>query len=256
MTHTTSRLCIVTGHSRGLGAAIAAQLLQAGTQLIGLSRRANESLADLARQQGAVLEQWPVDLADPLPAARRLRATLAALAPDRFTRAVLVNNAGAITSPAPLRDTDLDALSATMRIDLEATTLLCAAFLDATRLWRADRRVLNISSGLGRRAMASSAAYCAAKAGMDHLSRCLALEEGAQPNGARVVSLAPGVIDTDMQVQLRGADADAFPDRERFLALHREGQLTSADAAAARVLACLERADFGTQPVADVRELG
>lgn len=249
------RLCIVTGHSRGLGAALTAQLLQAGTQAIGLSRRASESLAALAQQRGARLEQWSVDLADPLPVARRLRATLAGVAPDRFARAVLINNAGAITAPAPLRDTDLDALSTTLRIDLEAATLLCAAFLDATRAWRADRRVLNVSSGLGRRAMASSAAYCAAKAGMDHLSRCLALEEGAQANGARVVSLAPGVIDTDMQVQLRGADVASFPDRERFVALHREGQLTSADAAAARVLACLERADFGTQPVADVREL-
>ena len=142
-----------------------------------------------------------------------------------------------------------------LTVSCVASTLLCAAFLDATRAWRGQRRVLNISSGLGRRAMAGSALYCAAKAGMDHLSRSLALEEESVPNGARVVSLAPGVIDTDMQVQLRGADAAAFPERERFAALHREGRLTSAEEAAARVLACLERADFGTQPVADVREL-
>ena len=250
-----SRLCIVTGHSRGLGAAMAAQLLQPDTLLIGLARRENAALTALAAQRGAQIEQWSVDLADALPAARRLRETLAGFAPERFERALLINNAGAITEPAPLRDTDLAALATTLRIDLEAATLLCAAFLDATRAWRGQRRVLNISSGLGRRAMAGSALYCAAKAGMDHLSRSLALEEESVPNGARVVSLAPGVIDTDMQVQLRGADAAAFPERERFAALHREGQLTSAEAAAARVLACLERADFGTQPVADVREL-
>ena len=87
--------------------------------------------------------------------------------------------------------------------------------------------MLNISSGLGRRAMAGSALYCAAKAGMDHLSRSLALEEESVPNGARVVSLAPGVIDTDMQVQLRGADAAAFPERERFVQLQRCGLLDS-----------------------------
>jgi NAD(P)-dependent dehydrogenase (short-subunit alcohol dehydrogenase family) len=90
---------------------------------------------------------------------------------------------------------------------------------------------------------------------MDHLTRCLALEEALLPNGARVLSLAPGVIDTDMQVQLRSADAQAFPDRDRFVALQREGQLTSADAAAARVLACLARPDFGEPPIGDVREL-
>ena len=249
------RLTILTGHSRGLGAAIAAQLLEPGHTVVGLSRRVNERLAALAAERGATLQQWPVDLAEPLPAAQRLREWLAGFAPDRFERGVLIDNAGAITPPAPLHDSDLGALSATLRIDLEATVLLSAAFLDATRGWRGQRRILNISSGLGRRAMASTAVYCAAKAGMDHLTRSIALEEALQDNGARVMSLAPGVIDTDMQMQLRGADAAAFPDRDRFVALQRDGQLSSADAAAARVLACLERADFGREPVADVREL-
>lgn len=249
------RLAILTGHSRGLGAAIAARLLEPGQWVVGISRRTNEGLAALAAERGATLEQWPVDLAEPLPAAQRLREWLAGIATDRFERVVLINNAGAITPPAPLRDSDLGSLAATLRIDLEATVLLSAAFLDATRGWRGKRRILNISSGLGRRAMASSAVYCAAKAGMDHLTRSLALEEALSDNGARVMSLAPGVIDTDMQVQLRGADAAAFPDRERFVALQRDGQLSSADAAAARVLACLERTDFGREPIADVREL-
>ena len=75
--------------------------------------------------------------------------------------------------------------------------LLSAAFLRASAEWTVPRRVLNISSGLGRRAMASQAGYCAAKAGMDHFTRCLALEQQALPNGARVCSLAPGVIDTE-----------------------------------------------------------
>jgi hypothetical protein len=89
------------------------------------------------------------------------------------------------------------------------------------------RKVVLVSSGLGRRAMAGSASYCAAKAGLDHLARAVALEEAARPNGARIVSLAPGVIDTDMQLQLRSADAAAFPERERFAGLHSGGQLDS-----------------------------
>ncbi|MBN8487442.1 MAG: SDR family NAD(P)-dependent oxidoreductase, partial [Burkholderiales bacterium] len=164
-----------------------------------------------------------------------------------------INNAGVI---APLRDLAridaADTLQA-LRVGLEAPALLCAAFIAATADWRVPRRVLNISSGLGRRAMAGSASYCAAKAGLDHLSRCLALEEAARPNGARVVSLAPGVIATDMQVQLRGADPAEFADRSAFVAMHDSGQLLSPEAAAARVLAFLDRADFGEQPVADVR---
>ena len=131
---------------------------------------------------------------------------------------------------------------------------LTAAFLHATAHWSGPRKVLNISSGLGRRAMAAQAGYCAAKAGMDHFTRCLALEEALKPNGARVCALAPGVIDTDMQVQLRGAGTTAFPDVGNFIGLKEKGLLTSPDAAAAQVLAFLQRPDFGTHPVADVRD--
>ena len=102
--------------------------------------------------------------------------------------------------------------------------------------------------------MASQAVYCAAKAGMDHFTRCVALEEALKPNGAAVCSLAPGVIDTDMQTQLRGADASAFPDQPTFIGLKNKGMLSTPEVAAGRVLAYLARADFGMQPVADVRE--
>ena len=132
--------------------------------------------------------------------------------------------------------------------------LMCAAFLAATQGWtQLPRKVLNISSGLGRRAMASSSAYCAAKAGMDHFTRCMALDEALLPHGAKVCSLAPGVVDTGMQVQLRGADPAAFPDRANFAGLHAQGQLASPQAAAGRVLSHLARADFGAEPVADAR---
>lgn len=132
--------------------------------------------------------------------------------------------------------------------------LLTAAFLHATSGWAAPRKVVLVSSGLGRRAMAGSASYCAAKAGLDHLARAVALEEAAKPGGARVVSLAPGVIDTDMQVQLRSADPTRFIERERFAALHRQAQLDTPAQAAAKLLAFLDRPDFGDNPVADVRD--
>src|SRR5207237_1812091 len=131
------------------------------------------------------------------------------------------------------------ALSQALRVGLEAPMLLTGAFLHATSDWRCARKVLNISSGLGRRAMASQAAYCAAKAGMDHFSRCVALEEAQRPNGARICSLAPGVIDTDMQVQLREADASGFPDVGTFQGLKAGGKLASPADAAARLVAGL-----------------
>ncbi len=247
-------LFVVTGSSRGLGAAMLRRLIAPGAVLVGIARGSDPALDAAAAAQGARLEQWRHDLADAAPVAQRLREWLKGCAPDAYATATLINNAALLGRPAPVADIPLETTAAELRVGLEATVLLSAAFVGATRGWTGARRVLNISSGLGRRAMASSAAYCAVKAGMDHYSRALALEEALQPNGARIVSLAPGVIDTDMQVQLRSADPAAFPDVASFVQLKESGRLLSPDDAAARVLGWLARPDFGSQTIADVRE--
>jgi len=254
MNPTSSRLTILTGASRGMGLAMAQQLLADGHALLTLARHPSAALAAQAQAAGASLTQWPVDLADAAATSARLRQWLAGQDSDAIEQVTLINNAGAIPAIVPLRDAPDEGTQGALRVGLEAPMLLTAAFLDATRAWRGQRRVLNISSGLGRRPMASQAAYCAAKAGLDLFTRCVALDEANQPNGARVCSLAPGVIDTDMQVHLRGADAAAFPDRANFEQLKTAGQLASPEAAARRVLAYLQRPDFGHNPVADVRD--
>ncbi|SDL94543.1 NAD(P)-dependent dehydrogenase, short-chain alcohol dehydrogenase family [Oryzisolibacter propanilivorax] len=250
MTSTPQHLTILTGGSRGMGQAMARQLLADGHFLVSIARHAS---AELQSSSGS-LQQWTLDLSDGAAAAARLREWLAQQGAGRFASATLINNAGVIPAIAPLSASDPAELARALRVGLEAPMQLTAAFLAATEEWGVPRKVLNISSGLGRRPMASQSAYCAAKAGMDHFTRCLALDEAAKPHGARVCSLAPGVIDTDMQVQLRSADAAQFPDVGNFAQLKAGGLLTSPDDAAKRVLAWLARPDFGAAPVADVRD--
>lgn len=247
-------LYIITGASRGLGLAMAERLLAAHHFVIGISRTANESLASRALELGGTLDQWQLDLEHGAQAGALLEQRLVILNADSFASVTLINNAGVIPSITPLSDSDSTDLARALRIGLEAPMQLTAAFLRATQSWSIPKKVLNISSGLGRRAMASQATYCAAKAGMDHFTRCLALEEALKPNGAKVCSLAPGVIDTDMQVQLRGALPSSFPDQGSFVSLKVNGQLTSPEDAAALVLAFLARVDFGSKPVADIRD--
>lgn len=256
---TPPHLTILTGASRGMGLAMAQQLLTPGRILLCISRRTNDELAALAQARGAHLEQWSQDLADSQEAAERLERWLGSLHAAELDSATLINNAGVIPHIGPLGSISAADLANALRVGLEAPLALSGAFLRVTgrwvqQGWSGPRKLLNISSGLGRRAMASQAAYCTAKAGMDQFSQCVALEEAQHPQGARVVSLAPGVIDTDMQVQLRGGDPAAFPDLGNFIGMKDKGQLTSPDAAAARVLAYLERPDFGAKVVADVRD--
>jgi NAD(P)-dependent dehydrogenase (short-subunit alcohol dehydrogenase family) len=252
---TAESLVIITGASRGLGHAMAEQYLAGSAVVVGLSRSLSTELRPTPTSQ---LEQWLADLSDPLPVADRLSTWLAEFergaAGQLPKRVRIIHNAAMLSEPGDLAGSAPAELAKSLRIGLEAPVALTAAFLRATGSWSAsDRRVLFVSSGLGRRPMAGSAVYCAQKAGLDHLARALALEEAARPHGARVASVAPGVVDTDMQKQLRGADPRRFADQATFAGLHSSGALDSPAAAAAKVIALLERDDYGTNPVTDVR---
>lgn len=249
-------LTIITGATRGLGQAMAEQLLaqpQAG--VLHIARHASEALAQAAAAQGASLWQWQADLADAQPVAAQLAQWLGEQqGPWREIR--LINNAAVQAEQiAPVAMTAASSLRQVLRVDLEAPMLLTAAFLQATEASAAQgvvRKVLNISSGLARLAVASMAPYSAAKAGLDHFTRCLAQEEAAKAHGARVCALHPGVIDTGMQLQMRETAAQRFPAADQFRQLQLAGRLRSAEQAAQTVLQVLDGPHFGKQAIVEL----
>lgn len=249
-----THLYILTGASRGMGYAMAEQLLQSGNELLCISRNSRDELAALAATRGVTLTQWRADLSDAADTCEQLRAWLSSKASSDVASVTLINNAALLPKISPLREATSADIALTLRVGLESVMQLTAAFLGATQTWSCPRRVLNISSGNGRRAMASQSIYSAVKAGMDHYTRCVAEEEKLVVNGAKVCSLAPGIIDTDMQTHLRRSDPAKFPSHQAFVEYKRDGHLLSPEAGAARVLAYLARPDFGSHPVADVRD--
>ena len=246
-------LTIITGASRGLGRAIASLLLeQPGQHLIAISRSSDPSLMNLGVIGRSEIEQWAHDLSDPVPVAARLVDYLLAKDPSRFSTATIINNAGLMAPPRPLGRSSFDDIVQCLRVGLEAPMLLSSAFLRGTTEWPAARKILNISSGLGSMARAGQAPYCAVKAGLDHFTRVMALEAVSQPNGAKAVSQYPGVVDTEMQAELRRADPAEFPEVSRFRALKEKGLLESPEAAARKVIACLNGGDFGAKTIVDL----
>jgi len=220
-----------------------------------ISRGQSDALTAIADKHGAHLVQWQVDLAQPATVSEKLSHWFDALNPEEFASATLINNAGLIGHLGPINDASAEHLLQGIAVNLQAPVLLSSVFLKHTRTWKMPRKILNISSGLGRRPMAASALYCAGKAGLDHFTRCLALDEALHANPAKVVSLAPGVIDTDMQTDLRSAKGAGFPDQNMFVQMKNTGALTTPTVAAAQILAYLQRPDFGSNPVADVRDI-
>ena len=248
-------LTILTGASRGMGLAMAEQLCHADQWVLCISRGQSDALTSIADKHGAHLVQWQVDLAQPAAVAEKLAHWFDALNPEEFASATLINNAGLIGHLGPIDDASAEHLLQGIAVNLQAPIVVSSVFLKHTRHWQLPRKILNISSGLGRRPMAASALYCAGKAGLDHFTRCLALDEALHANPAKVVSLAPGVIDTDMQTDLRSAKGAGFPDQNMFVQMKNTGALTTPTVAAAQILAYLQRPDFGDNPVADVRDI-
>ena len=239
---------IVTGHTRGLGAAIAAQLLDRGIPVLGLARAHSPGLAG---RHPDLLEQVGIDLADSAALAQWLGSgALNAWLSDAGT-ALLVNNAGVVQPIGPLQTQDIAAVASAIALNVAAPLMLSAAFAARSRKG-ADCRILNVSSGAGRNAYPGWSVYCATKAALDHHARAVVLD---QSPGVRICSLAPGVIDTDMQAEIRSTGLERFPMRERFEAMKRDGALASAQDSAGRIVDHLLGDAFGAAPVADLREL-
>jgi benzil reductase ((S)-benzoin forming) len=241
-------VAIVTGHTRGLGAAIADALLSLGIDVLAVSRTKNDALA--ARYPGKLTE-IALDLSD-LAALEDWLATDAlrhALADAG--RALLINNAGLLAPVGSLADQDTSAVARAVSVNVAAPMMLAAAFA-AQGSDIADRRIAHVSSGAARNAYPGWSVYCATKAALDHHARAVSLDSNA---GLRICSVAPGVIDTDMQAEIRGIELKRFPMRERFDALKRDGQLATPEQSARRLVDFLLSDAFGSSPTADVREL-
>jgi len=230
---------IVTGHTRGLGAAIAAELQSRGLAVLGLAR---------GRSALAGIEQAEVDMADPAA----LQAWLAGPALRDFLAgadtAYLVNNAGVVTPVGALAAQAPAAVLQAVMLNVGAPLALAAAFVQAAP--EATRRVLHISSGAGRNAYPGWAVYCATKAALDQHARAVQLDGDPQ---VLAVSLAPGVIDTDMQAAIRATPDANFPLRERFVELKDTGGLTSPEACAHNLADYLLAPGFGREAVDDLR---
>ncbi len=234
---------IITGHTRGLGQALAELYLRRGWRVLGLAR----GVADMVSPN---LRQVQIDLAD--------GAALAAWLSDGLLRGfladadniLLVNNAGTVSPNAVSgRQRPSEILSA-VSLNVAAPLLLANAVL-AARPALVPLDILHIGSGAGRKSYAGWSVYGASKAALDHHARCLAAEHH---ENVRAACLAPGVVDTDMQAQIRASDAAAFPLKGRFVSLKNEGGLQTAADTAAKIAAYVESERFGTEAAADIRD--
>ena len=237
-------LYLITGTTKGLGAALRDELAQdAGNVVICFSRA--PSTADAPAN-------IHVDLADIASIAPAFATCESIIASRQWQRALLINNAGVVGPVDSFDRLDPLAIANNINVNLVAPMVLQGLFANATRECASERLVVNISSGAAKRAIAGWTVYCAAKAGLEMATRAAAL---AVDEGLTICSLAPGVVDTPMQAEVRALNEDVFPDVARFRAMKIDRVLREAGDVARDIVKLIKENKLTHGGNFDIREL-
>jgi benzil reductase ((S)-benzoin forming) len=235
-------LVFVSGGSSGIGLALARAVPWRDARVIDISRRGAPGLAHFA-----------ADLADPASWPRVAALFEKELFGFAGERAVFVHAAGTLTPIGFAGEVDSAAYTRQVLLDSASLQVLGDAFLRSARGTRARCTLLNIGSGAARSAYEGWSAYCAGKAAADHWVRTVGAEQTRRGNRCRVVSVAPGVVATAMQEEIRATAEHDFPAVARFQELHATAALRDADEVA-RELWALVLSDPENGAVLDLRD--
>ena len=195
------KVVVITGASRGIGAAAAIAFAHKGA-LVALLARSGAQIEDVAGKIGADAMAVQCDVADWASVQTAMAAVV-----NRFGRVdVLINNAGVIDPISFLADTDPTAWARAIATNLSGVFHGLRAALPIMRSQRSGT-VITVSSGAATSPYEGWGAYCASKAGALMLTRSAHLEEAS--NGIRVLGLSPGTVATEMQIKIKASGLNA-----------------------------------------------
>ena len=231
----------ISGASSGIGKALVDNVPWDGARVIDISRRG---------APGA--EHVEADLSDPASwstVAESFRREL-----DGFSgaRVVFVHAAGSVQPIGFAGEVDTEAYTSNVLLNSAAGQVLGHSFLAAVKDVEAERYLVMLSSGAASLVGAGWSSYGAGKAALDQWVRDVGAEQDHR-GGVHVVAVAPGVVETDMQQQIRETDPEDFPKRDKFIELYESGQLSDADEVAGSMWALLQKG-FENGAVLDLRE--
>ena len=212
----------ITGTSRGIGKAFAEHLLTNPTNyVIGICRQKTIEHPNYTHCH--------VDLTD-INSIEGFKFDLHA----HPKKVYLINNAGALGFIKPVGKLNSDTIIKNYTLNLIAPSVLTNAFIECYNTTDAEKVIVNISSGAGKNPVDGWAVYCSSKAGLDMFSRVVDAEQKIRAEhpeesihkGFKIFSIAPGVVNTNMQTEIRGAEKENFSRLEDFISFKANGQLS------------------------------
>jgi benzil reductase ((S)-benzoin forming) len=203
----------ISGASSGIGAAMAATVPWDGARVIGISRRP---------PTGPGVEHVEADLSDPSAWPAVSASFVTELAGFDGDTVAFVQAAGTVVPMGFAGEVDPEDYAANVVLNSAAPQVLGHVFLAAARDVAAARHLVMFTSGAAKSVYPGWSSYAAAKAATDQWVRNAGAEQDIR-GGVKVLSVAPGTVDTGMQAILRETSVDDFPSRQKFVDLHAAG---------------------------------
>jgi benzil reductase ((S)-benzoin forming) len=246
---------IITGVSRGIGEAIARKLLRKGNTLFCTSRTMNEDLVETASSLDVPLFYYEADLVEKGSSEKFMHEVFSRIIPDSSTRIALINNAGMLEPISRIENADPEVMEKHLKLNLLAPAVLSSLFIKQSGNLPIVKVILNISSGASAYPYAAWAMYCASKAGLDMLTRTIGLEQSTSLHPVKTLALAPGIVDTNMQTQIRQSDAGQFIEKDKFIKLHEERKLSDPAVVAGIIVKALFNPEIPQGEVMNIDQL-
>ena len=242
---------IVTGASKGIGKAIAIEIAKLGFPVVALARDSNE-LKEIGEILSHIQERSstvPCDLSEQVDVKDASEKIL-----HKYPSiAGIVHNAGTIHPVLPFDMASRENWSHCLQVNLIGVQDLTQRLVKNMG-GNSHSRITAISSGASLRPVESWSAYCVSKAGLDMWVRCVAHEQ--RSNNISAISVAPGIVNTKMQSEIRAVKPSLFPDHSKFVSLHVEKKLSRSEDVAQQLLPLITQHSMAQSGERfDVREL-
>jgi benzil reductase ((S)-benzoin forming) len=243
----TSLTYIVTGTTRGIGRALADEIINRGYRLFSLSRSPDG--------RSGPHRNFHCDLSQPDQVRGVMDRLIKTVDTADCNELVLINNAGILDPIRPLEKIRDDEILVHLNTNLIAPTQLISQFVSTTPDSIASRRIINITSGAAHHAYAGWSLYCASKVALNMITACVDLELKGASSPVHICAVAPGVVDTDMQRQIRDARPEHFPMQQRFVKMQTEGNLSRPEKVAGMILDLDLSGQFVSGGIYDLRHV-